>query len=539
MKTRTQIAGYLGLLGLTTLVAILYAVRDKLIALAPWVLGLLIAVLGLALAYWLYRLYASFQRMRHGVATQRYERREREQRLLLEQREQEQRLAIEKERWQIERAALLLVQQHAATRIYPDSKGYMPTIVNVSEAEGYQYIQLPHPAHQRLAASAQQPAIAEHAESTVGTLPTNVRYEDIQHEIPRGHVLVGCGLQGVETKPKAIGACVWICGLAGTGKTSTTVLRVHERASDGHVFLGVDPHWFKDDSLFHAVYETLDGAPGPYANRFLLPMACTPEDSLEVLQAFLNEFNGRKKGLVPKPWKPVTLLVDEVGAQMDKATATTPEEKAIIELLPSIARICGQEARNFNMGGIFISQQATGLAWLRKTALMVIIHQLLQESEKKLALNDDPVVMKEMKLWPVGRTYVYGVGFGSEGPRTVQQPYFSVNKLAQIVDADPDEMEPLQPLPSSAIIDFQAQQQKRAGNAPDGALQAGGNAFAHQDTPEGPTLKKMLGDIRKRMAQGAALNTILREDYGIDGGRTHQQIKGLLEAASINESEAL
>ena len=76
------------------------------------------------------------------------------------------------------------------------------------------------------------------------------------------------------------------------------------------------------------------------------------------------------------------------------------------------------------MGGIFISQQATGLAWLRKVALMVIVHQLLQESEKKLALNNDTEVMHDMKTWPIGRSYVYGVGFGSEGPRTVQQPFF-------------------------------------------------------------------------------------------------------------------
>lgn len=255
-------------------------------------------------------------------------------------------------------------------------------------------------------------------------LPTEVMYNDIRHQIPAGHILVGIGRQGIETKIKAVGACTWIVGLSGTGKTSTTTLRVEERAADSHVFLGVDPHWFKDDSLFHAIYETLDGAPGPYANRFLIPMAKTPAESLQVYKAFLNEFNARKSGQRPKPWRKITLLSDEVGAQMDKATATTPEEKEIIELLPSIARICGQESRNFEMGGIFISQQATGLAWLRKVALMVIVHQLLQESEKKLATNDDPDVMKAMKTWPIGRTYVYGVGFGTEGPRTVQQPYF-------------------------------------------------------------------------------------------------------------------
>ena len=76
------------------------------------------------------------------------------------------------------------------------------------------------------------------------------------------------------------------------------------------------------------------------------------------------------------------------------------------------------------MGSIYISQQATGLAWLRKVALMVIVHQLLMNSEKELACNGDKAVMEDMKYWPRGRTYVYGVGFGAGGARTVQQPYF-------------------------------------------------------------------------------------------------------------------
>lgn len=266
----------------------------------------------------------------------------------------------------------------------------------------------------------QLPGPGQEENAPADELPTNVAYEDIRGQVPRGHILVGVGSQGVETKNKAVGACLWIVGLSGTGKTSTTVLRVEERAADKHGFLGVDPHAFKPDSLYHAIYETEDGQPGPYKDRFFMPMATTPEETRQVLQMFLDEFNARKAGQRPKPWQRVTLLVDEVNALMD---ATTKEEKAIAEMLPSIARICGQEARNFEMGGIFISQQATGLAWLRKVALMIIVHQLLQESEKKLATNNDTEAMAAMKRWPIGRTYVYGVGF-QEGPRTVQQPYF-------------------------------------------------------------------------------------------------------------------
>jgi hypothetical protein len=247
----------------------------------------------------------------------------------------------------------------------------------------------------------------------VGGLPTNVLYEEVKGQVPEGHVLVGIGRAGLDTIEQAAGAMVWICGLSGTGKTSTTVLRVEERRSGGHKFLGVDPHFFKKDSLTNAVKA--------YAGSFIMPMARTLEKMKEVLQLFLDEFYGRKGGRIPMPWVRITLLVDEVGALMD---ATDDLEKEIAGMLKRIARICGQESRDFNMGGIFISQQATGLAWLRKVALMVFVHQLLMESEKDLACNGDRGVMKDMDKWPIGRTYVYGVGFGAGGARVVQQPYF-------------------------------------------------------------------------------------------------------------------
>jgi hypothetical protein len=235
------------------------------------------------------------------------------------------------------------------------------------------------------------------------------------------------------------------------------VLRVEERANDGHSFLGIDPHFFKDDSLFHAIYETLDGQPGPYAKRFLKPMACTPAEQLAVLRHFLGEFNGRKGGRIPKPWPKITLLVDEVGALMDPTTGDEDEEE-IAKVLPSIARICGQEARNFHMGGIFISQQATGLAWLRKMALMVIVHQLLMQNEKVLAVNENKEVAKDMETWPIGRTYVYGVGFSKSGPLTVQQPYF---ERTMAIDGDFPPQSDCSSLPVGDVVDADGQEQEK------------------------------------------------------------------------------
>lgn len=255
-----------------------------------------------------------------------------------------------------------------------------------------------------------------------GVLPSKILYEDIRHQVPRGHVLVGVGTRGIETKEEAVGALVLIVGLSGTGKTSTTVLRVEERYASGHQFMVVDPHFFKTDSLTNAIQA--------YSGAFLMPIAKTPEATLEVLRAFLAEFNARKTGQRAHPWQKITLLVDEVTSFMDLQAAEDADiALEIKKLLKSIARICGQEARDFQMAGIFISQQMTEIAWLRKMALMVIVHQLLMTSEKKLACNEDAAVMKDMERWPRGRTYVYGVGF-DEGPRTVQQPYFAAPKAS-------------------------------------------------------------------------------------------------------------
>src|SRR6266702_279531 len=338
---------------------------------------------------------------------------------------------LELAKMELERARFAHQQQTDVAKLWIETH-YLPAERYIVNTEVSSLMSLPSLKREQIkAADPQQP-------DSLSALPTYVRYEDVRYQVPSGHVLVGVGQAGIDTREERVGACVWIVGLSGTGKTSTTVIRVEERHETGHKFLGIDPHWFKDDSLTNALK--------PYTSDFLMPIAQTPQESLNVLRFFLDEFKGRKEGRIQKPWQKITLLVDEVNALMD---ATTDEEKEIGDYLKSIARICGQEARNFLMGGIFISQQATNLAWLRKVALMVIVHQLLMESEKKLATNEDQEVMKAMKTWPIGRTYVYGVGF-QDGPRTVQQPYFKPT----VVEADPGTG--YQPLLEPAHDDFNA-----------------------------------------------------------------------------------
>jgi len=273
----------------------------------------------------------------------------------------------------------------------------------------------------------------EQIEGPVSPLPTLVRYEDIRHQIPEGHNVVGIADTGLITKEdRHIGACVWIIGGSGSGKTSTTSLRLEERADCGHLFYGVDPHWFKDDSLTNAVVG--------FSDRFLLPMARDTKEAKHVLETFLKEFQERKAGKVEKPFQKITLVVDEVGSLNDPQS---DEEEEVLKLLKTITRVCGQEARNFNMGGIFISQQATGLYWIGNVALLVVVHKLLKENQQKLATQtDDKQLFASMRLWPKGRSYVYGMGLEEgEGCLVLQQPYFEKQASGEWIYPDVEQEE--------------------------------------------------------------------------------------------------
>jgi hypothetical protein len=244
-------------------------------------------------------------------------------------------------------------------------------------------------------------------------LPTYVRYEEIRPQIPHGRALVGVSGRGIETKEDSVRALVWIVGGSGTGKTNTVCIRVDDDDRRGHRFLVIDPHLFKKDSLYNAIKG--------YSSHFLLPVAMEPEDVLAALNAFLQEFERRKAG---GSWTyPVTIIVDEVGSLVLDIDKDNQAEANVVARLKEVARVCGQEARGFDMGGIFISQDAAGLAWLRKRALMVLAHQVSMWSERLLVCNQNTVIARDMDTWPVGRTLAYGIAF-PEGQLVVQQPVF-------------------------------------------------------------------------------------------------------------------
>lgn len=514
MKTRHQIVAYLGLLGMTALIAILLSIRDKLIAIGPWVLDVLIAVIGLVMLYLLHKLYTKF-RTNHIAMLAKQE----------ELEEQRQSRRIESERWEVERAALLLNQQHLASRIYPDNKGYMPTLVNITES-GYQYIQLPHPAHQgRIAGPAQQPALPEHSESQ--GLPTSIKYEQVAGQIPRGHGLLGVSANSVETAELQEFMTMLISGGSNAGKSNTVGIKLHEVISNGRDvrLLVIDWHWRKPDSLYNKVkaYEPL----------FLMPVVTEEEDTLPALQWFYQEFKRRLRDGVTEQDQDILLVIDEVPGMMDA------EDEQIPKMLKLIARKAGREARGYRMYAWFIVQQQIGLAWLRNVVHTVIAHKSGRMNEALEACNQHKDIARDMENWPAGRVVVYGQNF--QGVRVLQMPIFT----PPTVEADQgsgavyvEEMEPLAPrLPNSASPNLPNSAGKTTPNDPEDNGEASGRRYTAEDLNNPLVLKKFLNEAGKMRANGSSIDAILKA-YGMTpGGRNNQNLKMLLDAQASDQGD--
>lgn len=351
-------------------------------------------------------------------------------------------------------------------------------------------------------------------ESPDNPLPSIVRYEDIRTNIPDDHALVGVDGSGVITRNREIKALTWVVGGSGSGKTNSVCIRVDEDYEWGHRFLVIDPHWFKDDSMYNAIKG--------YSDRFLMPVAYETEDIIKVLDTFLGEFKRRKSG---GSWEfPITILIDEVGS-LTSDKPETDQEKEMIDKIKQVARICGQESRGFEMTGMYISQDAAGLAWLRKRAIMVLAHQLLMMSERLLACNQNAEVARSMDTWPRGRTLVYGIGF-KEGQRVVQQPVFQPRKFVESTIE----------IPSSS-------ESSRSSEQPDGdmCLEAASEAVTEPlEDKINPTqfeLKKILAEIGKMKANGMSNDAILKEFGLTPGGRNNQNLKAVVEVINNLEVE--
>lgn len=512
MKTIDQIKVVGGSTGAITLVAILASIHEQLVTVGPWVLDTMIACAGSAILYGGFRVYVAGRH--HWLLMRAKEN---------EIKDQEQARQIEAERWQVERARLVLDQQMLVSRIYPDSKGFMPTIVNMVPEGGYQYVSLPHPAHQaRIAGAAQQAALPEHAESKqedeIEDEQDNVppiRYEEIRHLIPRGQSCLGVDpfSSKVETCDFAALMTMWICGGSSTGKTNTVSLKINEAIENGRNLrlIVIDPHKEKSDSLYNKIRR--------YERYFLFQVASTSDEIYNALSWFKAEFERRLQA-GNESQNDILLIVDEVPRVVKSG-------KDNADLVKEIAEVCGTESRGFGMFGWFISQRAAGLAWLRNVVITVIAHKMIMMSERKLAANDITAIARDMDHWPRGRVVVYGAEFE---PKVLQMPLFTPSAVVEsTATVEPmEELQPKKPFPNSSIVDFQTEQLRRAQMASETAQETGGKNTDELTVENAAVLKNLLSVIREKRANGTPLNTILRE-YGVNGGRAHQEVKQLIE----------
>ncbi len=175
------------------------------------------------------------------------------------------------------------------------------------------------------------------------------------------------------------------------------------------------------------------------------PIAQNIGDIEQVLHAFLTESLRRRENLIQPPYQLIMLIIDEVGSLTQYVDQEDETAVNVARMIQKIAAICGNKARGFNTRGIFISQRAAGLSWLRNAALMVIAHQTLMMNERLLVCKNNRAIADNMSTWPKGRTLVYGIAFDDilGGQVLVQQPFIS-----RIVDANPSAgLEDLQPNP--------------------------------------------------------------------------------------------
>jgi hypothetical protein len=357
-----------------------------------------------------------------------------------------------------------------------------------------------------------------------GELPQLVRYEDVKRMVPAGHTLIGVGPGGrAITRPRDVNALIWIVGNSGMGKTNTVMLRIDEDSGLDTQFLGVDPHYFKEDSLAHAISGT------KYEARFITPtdapyengtrFASETNDIIQVCDAYLAEFERRRGG---GTWKrPLRLVIDEASALTFKPTS--PREKDMVSKIQRVAQISGQQTRDFDMGCMLITQTATGMAWLRKYALVVYVHKLLMMNERELACNENRDIARAMDYWPKGRTVVYGIAF-DEGLQVVQQPLLTRAPATAVKE------QVAFPLP-------QRGSKQAASEVSEASQEVPGSIGSEQADIPPDVLKKIILSIGKRLADGTSPDD-LRKEFGIDGGRAHQQYnRGMDWISKQTESE--
>lgn len=390
-----------------------------------WLGVVLFLALVAFLSYWAYRMYMVLHHHHLDLKNHRHE-------VALKEEEV---LAQTAKRRAFEHQAA--VEQHLRlTRIYPDNKGYAPVLIGAdmrAQPDSMTYLALPSPERGRNQRQS-MPSYEDQYEGEervtdelpeAGEIPAKVLYEEIVHLLQKDEFPLGVGTYGLEVCTFEQLMTMWICGGSDTGKSNTVAGFVDHAIKNGRniKLVVIDPHAHKEDSLYNRIR--------CYEDHFMFRVAVTPQEISAALRWYKQEYLRRKQQGNHNS-EDILLLVDEVQSLTDTTLIDDDDEDAellrgIAKLIRAIAKRCGNETRGFGMFGWFISQNATGVAWLRKVVNTVVSHKMNMMSERRVACNEDEKIARSMDTWPKrGRVMVYGNGLE---PKVLQMPLFPVRQV--------------------------------------------------------------------------------------------------------------
>jgi hypothetical protein len=247
------------------------------------------------------------------------------------------------------------------------------------------------------------------------TTPSNiVYYKDIKSSIQPGKTLIGIRPNNtlrIGTFEEAF-KILLVLGMSSSGKTTTIVEKIANAVRGRCKIIINDPHGRKPDSLLNRIYPL---KPALWPNTVF---AIEHDDIVKNVRIAAKELNKRVKG--GDCSIPVILVVEEWNRLM--------RDKDIAKELKYVAETLGQEGRNFNVYAIFVCQQITGNADLRKSVISAIVHRC-DKSESELII---PAKYAKFSLeLKTGYTFVRDADGLTE---PLQQVYITLQDVQEIAN---------------------------------------------------------------------------------------------------------
>ena len=328
-----------------------------------------------------------------------------------------------------------------------------------------------------------------------------------------------------------------VAGLSGSGKTTTLRFLAGQSALHGARFLVLDPH-------ADAGEESLAGTLAPLAPVFLAPPAADDRAMLHALGDVQTELQRRLRGAPATP--PIIVAIDEFTSLMARSTLAEP--------LAGLIEAVAQEGRKVGVFALISGQiwtaARTGSSALRDALASVYVHRShRQQARLLLPVIDAPraerlpagtalLMRTSGEVSEVTIPLTTAADMAAVGARLVTSTARALPPPAPLALPEPPEWPALAELiraageaPPAAGKGREAPEAARvaAEIAPVAGTATGApaapSAAAAASSPEVPPRQAR---VRARLKEGATLTEIIRQEWGVSGGRAYQQAAGEL-----------